>query len=166
MTTLVKIDSTTVRDGVQQLAYAIDAYLTAKPETGLLLGVGASGLPTFKLVRSALPMYASGTIAASYGENGTVQVGRPSVSVQGMDVVLVDYSCVSGGTMYALATVLEALGARSVSGSVLLNSTSDKCLPGSFNLVRAFDVPDSDYFGFGGDLLGEFRNLDCVKGKA
>lgn len=162
MPTKTLLTNQTIRDGLNQLSYAVDAFLTASAENGLLLGVTQGGSPTLKALRGRLP-YDTGSIRANRN-NGTVETEAPTVSVEGRDVVLVDDSCLTGETLAACAKRVLDAGARSVSGAVLINHKVDKVLPDCFNLVRAFDVPGSVCFGFGADLDGEFRDLDCVKG--
>jgi hypoxanthine phosphoribosyltransferase len=107
---------------------------------------------------------------STYGKgktsSGEVRVTKDlDISIEGLDVVIVEDIVDSGVTLNYLLHVLEQRKPRSLRIAALLDKPERRLRPVHVNYV-GFPIPDQFVVGFGLDFAEKYRNLDdvCVVG--
>ncbi len=89
-------------------------------------------------------------------------IARPSVSLEGRTVLLLDDIYDQGYTMEALREACLQRGAKEVYSVVLVTKDHQREQTGRRPDFSALTVPDEYVFGFGMDYEHEWRNLDGI----
>ncbi len=89
-------------------------------------------------------------------------LARPSATVAGRDVVVVDDIFDEGATLKAIVDDLRQSGARSVHTAVLVDKRHDRKIPGFRADFVGLEVEDRYVFGCGMDYQEYWRNLPAI----
>jgi hypoxanthine phosphoribosyltransferase len=103
---------------------------------------------------------------STYGKgktsSGEVKVTKDlDISLEGVDVVIVEDIVDSGVTLNYLLHVLEQRRPRSIRIAALLDKPERRLRPVHVNYV-GFEIPDKFVVGYGLDYAEKYRNLDAI----
>jgi hypoxanthine phosphoribosyltransferase len=103
---------------------------------------------------------------STYGKgktsSGEVKVTKDlDISLEGVDVVIVEDIVDSGVTLNYLLHVLEQRRPRSIRIAALLDKPERRLRPVHVNYV-GFEIPDKFVVGYGLDYAERYRNLDAI----
>ena len=103
---------------------------------------------------------------STYGKgktsSGEVKVTKDlDISLEGVDVVIVEDIVDSGVTLNYLLHVLEQRRPRSIRIAALLDKPERRLRPVHVNYV-GFEIPDRFVVGYGLDYAEKYRNLDSI----
>jgi hypoxanthine phosphoribosyltransferase len=103
---------------------------------------------------------------STYGKgktsSGEVKVTKDlDISLEGVDVVIVEDIVDSGVTLNYLLHVLEQRRPRSIRIAALLDKPERRLRPVHVNYV-GFEIPDKFVVGYGLDYAEKYRNLDSI----
>jgi hypoxanthine phosphoribosyltransferase len=103
---------------------------------------------------------------STYGKgktsSGEVKVTKDlDISLEGVDVVIVEDIVDSGVTLNYLLHVLEQRKPRSIRIAALLDKPERRLRPVHVNYV-GFEIPDKFVVGYGLDYAERYRNLDAI----
>lgn len=145
------------------------AAITAdyKDKTPLILCVVTGGIiPTGHLLtRLSFPLQLDYVHATRYqGETNGGELlwkQKPSISLQGRHVLLIDDIFDEGITLQQIAKYCEQKGASSVSSAVIVNKVHDRKTDYQVDYI-GIDIEDRYLFGFGMDYKHYLRNVNAI----
>lgn len=160
-------DAATVAAAYDRLAAAVTARLSDQAPLVLAMMVGGM-IPAAELVRRLrFPFqldYLHATRYRGATSGSTLQwLARPSQSLAGRSVLLVDDILDEGVTLKAVQAACAAEGAREVLTAVLTRKRHDRCVAGVQAEFIGLEVPDRYVFGCGMDYKEWFRDLPEVR---
>jgi len=156
----------TVTAALERMAAAITVRLGNRDPVVLLVMNGALIPGGQLLLRLGFPCQIDHLHVTRYRDTtsgGKVQwLSRPSISLEGQVVLVVDDIFDEGITLKAILTNLRECGAREVFSAVLVNKLHDRKEPGLAVDFIGLEVEDRYVFGCGMDYKGYLRNLPAI----
>lgn len=154
-----------VEASLDRMAREIAAVLGGRDPLVLCVMTGAIVVTGRLLPRLGFPLRLEYVHASRYGENtkgGQLQwMHRPSGSIDGEHILVVDDVLDEGVTLEAIAKACREDGARSVRSAVLVEKIRDRPIPFQADFVGV-RVPDRYLFGYGLDYKGYLRNWQGI----
>lgn len=159
-------DEVALKAAIARLGGEIDTALEGRPAVFMTVMQGA--LPFAGQLATAIkaPLVFDYVHATRY--RGATSGGeldwrkRPSTSLAGATVLLVDDILDEGHTLKAIRDFCLAEGAVRVLIAVLCEKRHDRCVPGLAADFIGIDVPDRYVFGYGMDYNEQGRNLPAI----
>ena len=160
------ISAEQIRQGVAQLAAAIDEYYRQKPLTLLGVMTGSLVLVADVIRQLEIPLQVGVIQARSY-RGAATSPGELAIHdgelphVRGRHVLLVDDIYDTGRTLAGLYDHLRPLEPASIRSAVLLRKQGRQQVPLEPDYV-VFDIPDVFVVGYGLDYRDHYRHLSYV----
>ncbi|MGV6859876.1 MAG: hypoxanthine-guanine phosphoribosyltransferase [bacterium] len=159
-------DRPAIDQALDRLAEEVAHKVAHKHPIGLTVlngGMVFSGHFVTRLRFSVQLDYIHASRYAGETEGGTLRwIARPSVSLEGRTVLLLDDIYDQGFTMEALRQACIEQGAAEVYSVVLVTKDHQREQVQKRPNFSALTVPDEYVFGFGMDYEHEWRNLDGI----
>jgi hypoxanthine phosphoribosyltransferase len=154
-----------VEQALDRLAVEITGKLSGEDPVVLCVLNGALIPAGHLLTRLTFPLRQDYVHATRYrGETSGAElewIGRPSTSLQGEHVLVVDDILDEGITLAAIVQACREAGAKSVHSAVLVEKLHDRNHDFKADFV-GLTVEDRYVFGFGMDYKGYLRNLPAI----
>jgi len=154
-----------VREGVVQMAAAIEAHYAGAPVTVVGVMTGSLVLLADLIRLLSMPLRVGVVQASSYrGETsrGDLTINAEMLlDIQGRDVLLVDDIFDTGHTLVEVSNHIQHSGAASVKSAVLLQKAGRQEVAARPTFT-AFHIPDEFVVGYGLDYQDLYRNLPYI----
>lgn len=160
------LDALSIQERIRQLGRAISRDYA----DGNLLVIGVlKGAFVFMadLIRAIdLPLVTDFIQVSSYGEGASssgeiILRSRPTIDVQGYDVLLVEDIVDSGLTVQWLMNHLALQGAKSVKVCALIDKAERRAHPVKID-YSGFSIPEGFLVGYGLDFNEQYRHLPAI----
>lgn len=159
-------DRAALEAAIERLGREIDVALDGKPVVFLTVMQGAlifAGQLATRLSAPLLFDYVHATRYRGATSGGELYwIKRPTVSLAGATVLLVDDILDEGHTLKAIRDYCMEQGAARVLLAVLCEKRHDRCVPGLAADFVGVEVPDRYVFGYGMDYHEQARNLAAI----
>lgn len=152
---------------LDRLAAAISADYRERRPLVLSVMIGGLVLSGRLLPRLDFPLTVDYLHASRYrgetrGGNELHWLARPSESLQGRSVLILDDILDEGHTLQGIIEFCRRQGARDVATAVLVRKRHDRCVAGLEVEYVGLEVPDRYVFGAGMDYRDYLRNLPGI----